>query len=614
MEDQGKRMMLAIALVFGVMVVSNLLFPPEPPPDTPAPDQQERADGEPGKDEPGPERADQAESAANAVPPASRGEEQRFVFDYPAFRAEFSSYGGALVSWRLKGADFVNHDTEEPIDLAPTGGNERLRSFAVSFPESDIEIPVGSEWKLDKKTDTELDLSWSSEELQVVKHYELHPEWFAVSLTVKVKVLRADKARQNLALALYHYQDPSEEGGQSWTQPVDPTWRPSCLVGDELEVYAAKDVLGKDEVRTGTVGWAGFQQSYFMAALAPAPPDNARIVCTAGAAEVGDTGSLRIDVEYPTVNLDASAPSYERTLVAFYGPKYLDTLESLDTLVGFDPGLDVAVSEDLGMFAFIAKPLLWLLKKLHGIAGNWGVAIILLTLIVMAVTLPWQTKSMRSMRAMAKLKPQIETLQKKYKDDKQRQQVEMMNLYKAHGVNPLAGCLPMLLQMPIWFGLYRALSVAAELYNAEFLWLDDMTSTDPMYILPVLMIVLMFIQTRLQPTTADSTQQKILMYGMPVMFGGLAFVFPAGLTLYICTSTVLRSAHGYWMRHTEKAAEAAKGAAKVSSGEGDDEDESSPSADADSADDGDEPSSAAAGTPKKKKKSGKKKSGKKRRR
>jgi YidC/Oxa1 family membrane protein insertase len=128
-----------------------------------------------------------------------------------------------------------------------------------------------------------------------------------------------------------------------------------------------------------------------------------------------------------------------------------------------------------------------------------------------------------------------------------------MNLYKANKVSPLAGCLPMLLQMPIWFALYRTLMVAAELYQAPFIpgWIDDLTAPDPYYALPIALMGMMFVQAKLSPTTADSTQQKMMMYGLPLVFGVFGFFFPAGLTLYIFTNTCMTALHNVWMNRTE---------------------------------------------------------------
>jgi YidC/Oxa1 family membrane protein insertase len=242
-----------------------------------------------------------------------------------------------------------------------------------------------------------------------------------------------------------------------------------------------------------------------------------------------------------------------QSVTAYLGPKYLDALESVAAQIGRDPGFGAAI--DLGWFGFLARPLLWLLQFFYSVVANWGLSIVLLTVVVKLATLYWTTKSMRSMKQMARLKPKIEALQKKYGDDKQRQQVEMMNLYKANGVNPLAGCLPMLLQMPIWFALYQMLMTAGELYRAPLIpgWIHDLTATDPFYILPIVLVGMMFLQAKLSPTTADSAQQKIMMYGLPLSFGFFSFFLPSGLTLYILTNTALTLLHQLWMNRTDPA-------------------------------------------------------------
>src|SRR5262249_31019849 len=166
----------------------------------------------------------------------------------------------------------------------------------------------------------------------------------------------------------------------------------------------------------------------------------------------------------------------------------------------------------------------------------------------------WTTKSMRSRKAMAALAPQLNALQTKYADDKQRQQTETTALYKAHGLNPVAGCLPILLQMPVWIALYRMLANAGELYLQPFIpgWINDLTATDPYYVLPAILFVSMFVQARLQPASADSTQQKFLQYGMPIMFAVMSFFFPSGLTLYMLTNNLLSMLHSIYMNKFDK--------------------------------------------------------------
>jgi YidC/Oxa1 family membrane protein insertase len=158
------------------------------------------------------------------------------------------------------------------------------------------------------------------------------------------------------------------------------------------------------------------------------------------------------------------------------------------------------------------------------------------------------------MKQMAALAPQMKALQEKYKNDKQRIQAETMALYKQYNVNPIAGCLPIVLQMPVWIALYRMLSNAGELYQQPFIpgWIDDLTNTDPYHILPVVLIITMFAQARLTPQTGDSRQQKFLQYGMPLMFGVMSFFFPAGLTVYIFTNTCLSALHSIYMNKYDK--------------------------------------------------------------
>src|SRR5262249_39236161 len=157
-------------------------------------------------------------------------------------------------------------------------------------------------------------------------------------------------------------------------------------------------------------------------------------------------------------------------------------------------------------------------KLFHGWVGDWGLSIILLTIFVKLATVYWATKSMRSMKAMARLKPEMDQIRKDHKDDTQKQQTEMMKLYKTHGISPLGGCAPMLLQTPVWIALYRTLSASADLFQAPFAgYIKDLTAPDPYYVLPILVAILMVVQTRLQPAAADSQQQKVMQWTLPLV-------------------------------------------------------------------------------------------------
>jgi|GEM_PF-1569365 len=226
-----------------------------------------------------------------------------------------------------------------------------------------------------------------------------------------------------------------------------------------------------------------------------------------------------------------SSPYYD--FVLYTGPKDQDLLAQAAPILQRDV--------DLGIFSFIAKPLHSLLVWLHGGVGSWALAIILLTFIVKLVLLPLTNKSFRSMQKMQKLKPKLDELKKQYPNDKQKFAQEQMALFKREGANPLTGCLPMLLQMPVWFGLYQSIQTSVELYRAPMgLWISDLSAPDPYYIMPILLGGLMFVQTLLTATaTMDGLQGKIMKYGMPIMFSAFMLFLPSGLVLYITVNVTL---------------------------------------------------------------------------
>lgn len=213
----------------------------------------------------------------------------------------------------------------------------------------------------------------------------------------------------------------------------------------------------------------------------------------------------------------------------YVGPKDVDHLRAADE--------SLARVIDYGMFAIIAEPLLWLLRFFHSLFGNWGFAIIGLTIVVRALVLPFNIYSFKSMKVMQKLQPLIQGVKERHKDDPRRMNEEVMKLMRENKANPLGGCLPMLLQLPVFFALYQVLAQSIELYRAPFIfWIADLSVKDPFYVLPVLMGISMFVQQKITPV-ADPQQAKILVW-MPVIFSFLMFTLPSGLTLYIFVSTI----------------------------------------------------------------------------
>ena len=645
MDDQGKRLLLAVAVAFAIVLVWNAVQtrffpPPEPPPGEQVPGEQVTDAGSQEGHEPtetpgdGPEtpkgpklaEPDGASDGASdtAGPkldtPAEPAMENRcasdqlgtFEFTFDGFRAVFTSEGGSLRSWQLQGQKYRTADDSGPhqMDLVPNGDDPRLRQFALRFDERDDWWPETTTWCMTEKTDTTIAFKWSyfhpsrdSAIYEITKKYELFPADYLVQMTIGVINKEAAEDSETVVVSLFGYQDPSVDTEGGWAS-LDTAWKSACLINDEVEEATFKDLTESPKKRIGKLLWGGFNHSYFFVAAAPKLDADSRLSCSsAGYKDV--PGAMRTDIAFPSVKL---RKNHEITYVlsAYLGPKYLDKLEAIPATIDHNPRFEESI--DFGWFGILARPLLGLLQWFHSFLGNWGLAIILLTVVVKLATLYWNTKAMRSMRKMAKLKPQMEAIQKKYQDDKQKQQQEVMNLYRAHGVNPVAGCLPMFLQMPIWFALYRTLMAAAELYHAPFIpgWIDDLTGVPdlsrPAYlVMPIALMGMMFLQARLSPTTPDSTQQKIMMYGLPLMFGVFGFFFPAGLTLYMLTNTVLTSLHNVWMNRTDpqgqggadKGAEKAAGKGGKADGKGSDAD--GDSGDSDST--GDKPVRASAKKP-----------------
>lgn len=291
---------------------------------------------------------------------------------------------------------------------------------------------------------------------------------------------------------------------------------------DDTVTRHTVDKLGAVEWKQGKTGWLGFGNRYFSTAVLPSGAINPDIGFVKDSSWTG--GVLR----FPLVFGNQSELSFD--FKVFAGPKDYDVLriEKLGGLI------------DYGFFSFFAFPLLELLRFFYRFVHNYGLAIILLTLLVRILFYPLSLKGYRSMKAMQKLQPQIAALKEKYKDDTQRFGQEQMALFKTHKVNPAGGCLPMLVQLPVFIALYAVLNSSVELFHAPFyFWIKDLSAKDPFYVFPVLMGISMFIQQKMTPTPGmDPMQQKVMLL-MPIIFSFIMLNLPSGLTIYIFLSTLL---------------------------------------------------------------------------
>jgi len=298
---------------------------------------------------------------------------------------------------------------------------------------------------------------------------------------------------------------------------------------------------------TSKDGWIAIVQHYFLAAWLPGGGQDREFFV-----RKVENGLIAAGVIVPMGSIGAGQT------VSYSVPLYVGPQEQ-DLLKGLAPGLELAV--DYGWLRVVAVPLFWVLSKIHDYVGNWGVAIIILTILIKLAFYPLSAASYRSMARMKVVAPKLQKLKERFGDDRQKMHQAMIELYKTEKINPLGGCLPILVQIPVFIALYWVLLLSVELRHAPFyLWIKDLSTPDPFYILPVLMGATMFIQTWLNPTPPDPMQAR-LMKIMPLAFSIFFFFFPAGLVLYWLVNNVLSIAQQWHITRTIERAKAAHGAA-----------------------------------------------------
>jgi len=282
---------------------------------------------------------------------------------------------------------------------------------------------------------------------------------------------------------------------------------------------------GKFPSKSTEDGWVAMVQHYFVSALLPRDNTPREFY----AQNLGP-GFYSVGVKIP---LGAIAPgaSASVTVPMYAGPSYQDQLRAIA------PGLDLVV--DYGWLTVIAVPLFWVLKHFHGWLGNWGLAIILLTVVIKLLFFPLSAASYRSMAKMKLVTPRLAKIREQYADDRMKMNQAMMDLYKTEKINPLGGCLPIVVQIPVFIALYWVLLASVELRHAPFFgWITDLSAEDPYYVLPALMMGSMLLQTRMNPTPPDPVQAKVMLI-MPFVFGVMFFFFPSGLVLYWLVNNIL---------------------------------------------------------------------------
>ena len=367
----------------------------------------------------------------------------------------------------------------------------------------------------------EVRLNWLSNGVSVDKIYTFHRNRYAIDVTYEVKNGSASAITPAVYYQIVH-DNLSNQGSK-----LMPTFTGGAYYSEATKFKKLKFAdMDKEALKlSSNDGWVGLLQHYFVSAWIPKD------------GLVRDFYSKKINEHMYTIGsksaLATIAPGATLVVPArlFSGP------QTKVDLISTAPGLEYTV--DYGWLTVVATPLFWMLSKIHALVSNWGVAIILLTVLIKAAFFRLSASSYRSMAQMRELAPRLESMKAKFGDDRQKMQAAMMELYKKEKINPMGGCLPILVQIPVFISLYWMLLGSVELRHAPFFgWIQDLSAIDPFYILPILMGATMIIQTRLNPKPADPLQAKVMTW-MPVVFSVFFFFFPAGLVLYWLVNNVL---------------------------------------------------------------------------
>jgi len=541
-----RRVFIAIVLSFLVLYMYQAYFAPPPAaPAKPAASTASQTQASTAASGTGAAPAT-TEAPADAAPqPAAAPEPQALVsetsereitVDTSTVQAVFTNRGGRLLHWRLKA---YRDNSGHSVDLVPSGlpGTEPL-PFSLRVDQPDLTARLNNAiYRAGGDASGHVDATHGAASvsfefqdvagLHVVKQFRFDPANYIVALTIS-----AANGDSTINPSVVWGPGP----GDITPSAANPGFfNRSAALPPELILHRAGKVervaitkISEQPIQEGQFRFAGVDDHYFM--IAAINPGQVRIESRAlvvpGPAEARRQ-LISHAIRFP------QPPSNARF---FVGPKQFDLLRSIDT------ELTRAVNFN-AWFGWLAVPLLGALKWLHGIVGNWGWSIVLLTVLINLAMFPLRHKSVVSMRRMQELQPQLKAIQDRYANlkvtdpAKQKMNTEVMNLYREKGVNPASGCVPMLLMMPVLFAFYSLLSQAIELRGAEFWWIKDLSQADPYFVIPVLVSVTMFLQQKMSPATADPTQQRMMMF-MPIMFGFIFLTTAAGTALYWFVSNV----------------------------------------------------------------------------
>lgn len=549
-------LLFSLAIIFGyeyLLKELGLVPPPATPVEsTPVPEAGGQVEHRPAA-VPGPTIGGGEPSRPSpAVPGAETGlaAEQTVEVETVLYRARFTSRGAVLTSWELKRYRTAV-DEDRPVQLV-----KQEAKFAGPLTVDSEDASASARWRdvlyRVERDFTTLDaahptghLTFSYHDSETGKDLEKRLTFHANSYLVDIEVVtRGVQGLISVGLG-------TNFGIVEWGEGFIGLIGSASLVDGKVE----KDTPETEAERKGAVQWAALQDKYFLSVLIPQQ---------ASSVVAKKEGEKLVSMQVRMPPQEGGRPL---ALRLYAGPKEYDTLRSLQ--IGLEDTIDFGwfIFGSWGVVKAVAKPIFYVLRFLNDFTHNYGVTIILLTVAIKMLFVPLQYKSYKSMKQMQVIQPKVLALQEKYKDDRDRLNKELIKLYRDHKVNPVGGCLPMVLQMPVFVALFNILYMTIDLRQAPFaLWITDLSVQDPYYVLPIIMGVTMVVQQKITPTTMDPTQAKIMLV-LPAFMTFLFINFPAGLVLYWLTNntlTILQQlvTDRFVFRHRSLVAEPSRGAAK----------------------------------------------------
>ncbi len=552
--EQG-RLFIAIALSFLIFFLWNYFFVEKPaPPEESAPVEQAQSappvttGSQPYQAAPAPQEGPAPESlSAPEAPPIAAGA-PRLTISTPLYSAQISAQGALFKSFELK-------KFRETVDSDSTPKNVIPPENQFGFPQMSFAGPSlpglkDAIFRADLDA-TEIEISnqpktitytWTSPMGIVIERaYTFKPDTYLIGLTTRIKNGSQQVFNDHLVLAQFKFW-PKAKNAYGFEGP-------SLFIDNKLDKLSRKDVQKEGE-RRGEIQWAASESIYFMTCIVPPEP-----IAATARLFFKDNDLLENQLIVATNTI---APGTQQAFDTglYLGPKSLSVLRG----IGFN--LEKAVN--FGFFDLLARPALWFMNKIYSVIPNYGVAIIIMTIIIKILLWPLGTKSYKSMNEMKRVQPLMAEIREKYKGDKKKQNAETMALYKTYKINPMGGCLPMIMQLPVFFALYKMLYEAIELRHAPFFgWINDLSAPDrlfdfgfsipfmqPPYGIPVMTLIMgasMFLQQKMSPPPGDPTQAKIMML-MPIVFTFIFINFSSGLVLYWLVNNVLSMGQQFYIQ------------------------------------------------------------------